>query len=401
MQNLMQAYQSSYSPIRVGMIGAGYMVKLHSLSMQNLAALTEDHRHRFELIRLVDTDAALAQREAMRWGWKQSESDWRSVTRCEEIDLVDIATPNDQHYEMCLDAFAHGKHVLCEKPLALNRHQAAEMAKKAKASGKVHMVNFTYRAWPAIAQAREIIQSGKLGPIRHFEGHFFQDHNNDQTIPLLWRFRRKQAGAGALGDIGSHIIDLARFLVGEMESVAALTQRFIPRRPLPHDRSQWDDVDVDDLAAALIRFENGASGSIKASWALPGFKNDVYFVVIGEKGALRFSWERSNELQIFDGEDAPSISGYRTVLIGRAHPGAELFWFPELGGKLGVGVTAQGMGYGDAFALSFRNYANALRSGLSTAPNFIDGLRCCEIIDAILTSAAEGRWATVEKTQID
>ncbi len=388
------------SAIRVGMIGAGYMVKLHSLSMRNLAALTNHPQDRFELVRLVDNNAELAQQEAARWGWKHADNDWRTVTRSADIDLVDIATPNDCHYEMCLDAFANGKHVLCEKPLAMDRHQAAEMARKAKASGKVHMVNFTYRAWPAIAQARQIIQEGGIGNIRHFEGHFFQDHNNDQTIPLHWRFRKQHAGAGALGDVGSHIIDLARFLVGEVASVAALTQCYIPQRPLPNDRSQIGSVDVDDLAVALIRFENGASGTIKASWALPGFKNDVYFVVVGDKGALRFSWERSNELQLFDGSDAPQVSGYRTVLLGRAHPGAELFWFPALGGDLGVGVTAQGMGYGEAFTLSFRHYANALQRGESPAPNFVDGLRCCEIIDAILTSAAEGRWIDVEKTVI-
>jgi predicted dehydrogenase len=385
------------SPIRVGMIGAGYMAKLHSLSMRNLAGLTDDPRDHFELIRLVDANTELAQHEAMRWGWLEADSDWRSVTRSDDIDLVDIATPNDSHYEMCLDAFANGKHVLCEKPLAVNRHQAAEMARQAQASGKVHMVNFTYRAWPAIAQARQLIQAGKLGRIRHFEGHFFQDHNNDATIPLHWRFRKTQAGAGALGDIGSHIIDLARFLVGDIASVSALTERYIAQRPLPHDRSQLGDVDVDDFAAALVRFENGATGSIKAGWALPGFKNDVYFVVVGEKGAIRFSWERSNELQIFDATDEPQISGYRTVLIGRAHPGAELFWFPALGGEQGLGVTAQGMGYGDAFALSFRHYANAIRTSISSAPNFIDGLRCCEIIDAILLSAIDGRWVNVEK----
>lgn len=388
------------NPIRVGMVGAGYMVKLHSLSMQNLAALTDDKSDRFELTYLVDTNAELAQHEARRWGWAQSGNDWRSVTRGADIDLVDIATPNDSHYEICLDAFAQGKHVLCEKPLALNRHQAAEMARHAKASGKVHMVNFTYRAWPAIAHAHQLIHSGKLGKIRHFEGHYFQDHNNDPTIPLHWRFQGDKAGAGALGDIGSHIIDLARFLVGDISCVSAMTQRFIPQRPLPGNRSHNGDVTVDDLMATLVQFDNGASGTIRASWAMPGYKNDVYFVVVGDKGAIRFSWERSNELQIFDAEDAPLFSGYRQVLIGRAHPGAELFWFPALGGDLGLGVTAQGMGYGDAFTLSFWHLACMLKNNQSVAPNFVDGLRCCEIIDAILISAAERRWVDVEKTII-
>ncbi|NNM59251.1 MAG: Gfo/Idh/MocA family oxidoreductase [Legionellales bacterium] len=391
---------NSIAPIRVGMIGAGYMLKLHTLAMRNLASLTDDERDRFELTRLVDTNAALVEHEAIRWGWSQMDTDWRSITRSADIDLVDIATPNDSHHEICLDAFAHGKHVLCEKPLAMNRHQAAEMAHHAAASGKVHIVNFTYRSWPAIVQARQLIQAGKIGKIRHFEGHFFQDHNNDATIPLHWRFQKACAGAGALGDIGSHVIDLARFLVGDIASVSALTQRFIEQRPFPHDRTQSGKVDVDDLAAALVRFENGATGSIKASWALPGYKNDVFFSIVGDKGAIRFSWERSNELQIFDAADEPQLSGYRTVLIGRAHPGAELFWFPALGGELGLGVTAQGIGYGEAFTLSFRHYAQALRTGKSLAPNFIDGLRCCEIIDAILLSAETGAWVDVDKTVI-
>lgn len=387
-------------PFRIGMIGAGFMAKLHSLSMHNIGALTGDPRDRFHLSRLVDSNAELAAEEAHRWGWAASGEDWRSVTRDPDIDVVDIATPNDCHHEVCLDAFAQGKHVLCEKPLSVDSATAADMARHAHASGKVHMVNFTYRAWPAIAQARQLIQEGRLGRIRHFEGHFFQDHNNDATIPLHWRFRKGPAGAGALGDVGSHIIDLARFLVGEIDSVSAVTQRFIEERPLPHNRTLKGAVEVDDLAAALVRFDNGATGTLKASWALPGFKNDVFFVVVGDKGAIRFSWERNNELQFFDSADEPRLSGYRTILLGRAHPGAELFWFPALGGDLGLGVTAQGLGYGDAFALSFRHFVNALKTGESPAPNFVDGLRCCEIIDAILASAEQERWVKVEKTVI-
>jgi len=389
-----------HTPWRTGMVGAGYMAKLHSLSMNNLAGLSQDPRDRFELVRIVDTDLAAAEQEAGRWGWKAFGDDWRQVTRSADIDVVSVATPNDLHHEICLDAFRHGKHVLCEKPLATSARSALELAQAAHASGRVHRVNFTYRSWPAIAQAKALISQGAIGAVRHFEGHFFQDHNNDPTIPLHWRFRQGPAGAGALGDVGAHIIDLARFLVGEVDSVVATTQRFIDQRPLPQDRQRQGAVEVDDLACALVQFRSGASGTLKASWALPGYKNDVYFVVVGEHGAIRFSWERSNELQVFDSADAAPLSGYRTIPLGRAHPGAELFWFPALGGEQDVGVTAQGMGYGDAFVLGFRDFSQALRQGESPAPNFVDGLRCSEITDAILTSARERCWIDVDHAPV-
>jgi len=389
------------TPIRTAMVGAGYMAKLHSLSMNNLAGLTEDPSDRFELVQIIDSDLAVAQREAQRWGWQRSGSDWTQATRNADIDVVIVATSNEAHHEICLDAFANGKHVLCEKPLTTSTALAVELARAAHKSGRVHRVNFTYRSWPAIAQAKALINSGAIGKVRHFEGHFFQDHNNDPTIPLHWRFQQAKAGAGALGDVGAHIIDLARFLVGEVDSVIATTQRFIHQRPLPGDRARQGNVDIDDLTCAMVAFENGASGTLKASWALPGYKNDVYFAVIGERGAIRFSWERSNELQVFDSADAPHLSGYRTIPLGRAHPGAELFWFPALGGDLEVGVTAQGMGYGDAFTLGFRDFAQALKQGESPAPNFVDGLRCCEITDAILASAKSRQWVKVDHTPVN
>ncbi|MBK0166636.1 Gfo/Idh/MocA family protein [Klebsiella sp. S69] len=391
---------SNNKPYRVGMVGAGFMAKLHSLSMRNISGLMDDPEARFELVRIVDVDRQAAQREAERWGWKESGTDWTSITNDDSIDIIDIATPNNSHYEICLEAFAKGKNVLCEKPLSTNSKNAEIMAKKAIESGKVHMVNFTYRAWPAIAQAKKIIESGEIGSIRHFEGHFLQDHNNDPTIPLHWRFKEEPAGAGALGDVGAHIIDLARFLVGEFDSVSAVMQRFITERPLVGDRSRKGAVEVDDFTCSLVNFKNGATGTIKAGWALPGYKNDVFFNVVGDKGALRFSWQRSNELQYFDSRDPSSLSGFRTILIGRAHPGAELFWFPDLGGELGVGVTGQGIGYGEAFALSFKHFAEVLKLGKSSAPDFIDGLRCCEIIDAIKLSSTTHKWQKVSFADI-
>ncbi len=287
--------------------------------------------------------------------------------------------------------------MLCEKPLSVNAEGAARMVDAAEASGRMHMVNFSYRNWPAVQQAKRLIEAGRLGKLLYFEGHFFQDHNGDETIPRHWRFERSRAGSGALGDVGSHIIDLARLLVGDFDSVVANQRTFTQRRPLPRDRSQLAPVDTDDFVTMMVEFANGATGHIGASWSLPGYKNDVAFTIVGERGAIRFSWENSNELQFFTADDPAELSGYRSILIGRAHPGADLFWYPDLGGKQGLGTTAQGIGYGEAFALSFRQLLASLKAGQSPSPNFVDGLRCSEILDAVIQSAESRAWVDVRR----
>lgn len=383
--------------IRIGMIGSGYMAKLHSLAFRNLPALNWPETPRIELVRIADVNATLAEDAANRWGWSSSSDDWKAITRADDIDIVDVATPNGTHEEIVADAFAHGKHVLCEKPLSTDAETAARMLDAARASGKVHMVNFTYRNWPAIRQAKDVIESGRIGKIRYFEGHFFQDYNNDDQIPLSWRFLKKPAGAGAAGDIGSHILDLARYLVGDVKRLTGMTRTFIPERPLPGKPDQKGRVEVDDLMMTMMEFDNGATGTVHASWALPGFKNDVFFTVVGDRGALRFSWERSNELHFYSEEDPQDLNGYRQVLIGGIHPGADLFWFPKVSGSRGQGTPGQGLGYGETFVLNARQLITSVLRNESPSPNFEDGLRCCELIDAALKASETGTWVDVPR----
>ena len=383
--------------LRFGMIGGGYMVKLHSLAFRNLPALAWPDCPAIELVRIADIDERLARDAADRWGWSKSSADWKDVTRADDIDVVSVATPNDSHEEIVADAFAHGKHVLCEKPLSTDAAGAARMLDAARASGRVHMVNFTYRNWPAIRQARDVIAAGRIGAVRYFEGHFFQDHNNDDAVPLHWRFRRGPAGSGAAGDIGSHILDLARYLVGDVKRLAARTRTFIPERSLPGRPGVKAPVEVDDLVTTMLEFENGAVGSVHASWALPGFKNDVFFTVVGDRGALRFSWERNNELHFYSDEDPQDLAGYRQILVGGVHPGANLFWFPIVQGSRGQGSPGQGIGYAEAFVLNARQLVESIAVGRSPAPNFEDGLRCCEILDAALAAARGDGWVDVPR----
>jgi predicted dehydrogenase len=249
----------------------------------------------------------------------------------------------------------------------------------------VHMVGFYYRLWPAIAMARTIIERGEVGEIRHFRGRFFQDYAADPALPFSWRFERELAGAGALGDIGSHIVDVARYLVGDIDRVCAQGRTLIGERP---DASgETKPVSVDDIYSLLVEFAGGASGSIEASWAATGHKCDLGFELIGSEGSLRFTWERSNQLEVYSGADAADERGFRTVLIGGVHPRAGDFWF----------APAQGIGYGDAFTIGMGELLGAIRDDRPAQPNFLDGLRAAEIVAAALESAGRGGWVDVER----
>jgi predicted dehydrogenase len=371
--------------LRVGMVGSGYMAKTHTLGYENAALIYGDRLPKIERVRISDISPELAEAGAQRWGWAEATADWHEITAAAEIDLVDIVTPNHAHAEPAIDAVRNGKHVLCEKPLATSVDDALAMYEAAERADVVHMVGFYYRLWPAIAMARTIVERGEVGEIRHFRGRFFQDYAADPSLPFSWRFDRELAGAGALGDIGSHIIDIARYLVGDVDRVLAQGRTLIGERP--DDSGVPTQVSVDDLYSMLVEFAGGASGSIEASWAATGHKCDLGFELIGSEGALSFTWERSNQLEVYSGADAADERGFRTVLIGGVHPRAADFWF----------APAQGIGYGDAFTIGMGELLEAIRDGRAAQPNFLDGLRTAEIVAAALESAHRRGWVEIER----
>lgn len=370
--------------ISVGIVGAGYIAKNHSLAYRGAPAVYADELPAVKQVRLADIDPAAARAGASAWGWADSTDDWRAVTRADDVDLVDIVTPNQAHREIALDAFAHGKHVICEKPLAASLVAAREMERAADASGKVNQVCFYYRLWPAVAYARQLIDEGRIGTIRHFRGHMLQDYAGAPDAPMSWRFRRASAGAGALGDLGSHVIDLAEYLAGRIARVTAHARTFISERATPNGGRE--PVDVDDLTGMLVAFESGASGSIEASWAASGHRCDLGFDVIGDRGALRFGWERANELEFYSGEDPDERAGFRNLLLGRGHPGVAPFIFAH----------GQGLGYGDAFTVGIGAALRAVAAGEQVAPSFVDGVRVAEVVDAAVRSAHDERWVELE-----
>lgn len=367
--------------VRIGIVGSGYISGAHSAGYRTVAGTYPDAPRDVQLIAAADVDPRRAAGLASSWGWQRSHADWREITRADDIDVVDICVPNALHAEVACDALAHGKHVICEKPISHGWEGARDMVIAATQARRVTQVCFYYRLWPAISWARQLIESGEFGAVRHFRGWMLQDYAADPHHDLGWRARPAEAGAGALGDLGSHVIDLARHLCGAITSVAATTRELVDRdRPTPG---------VDDLVSMMVDFDSGAGGVIEASWALRGHKCDLGFDLVCERGALRFTWERFNELGVLTGDVSDPMNGYRTVLIGGGQPDVGRF----------ISVPGQGMGYRDVFTIGASRALGAIARGDTTAPpTFEDGLAVALVVDAAQISAAQRSWTDVRRT---
>lgn len=387
-------------PVRIGIVGSGFMAKAHTMAYNNVTGLYWPELPPVGKVRMAGLTAALAREGAERWGWADHTDDWRRVTQADDVDLVDVVTPNDAHAEIAIDAARHGKSVLCEKPLAHDLATAREMYEAIAAAGVVNQVAFVYRAWPAMQLARRLIRSGALGRIVHFDGWFHQDYALDASLPAVWRMQRARAGAGSVGDVGSHVVDLARCLVGEISRVFARSRTFIRERPAAVETGEaafhavdatveqrMARVDVDDATDVLCEFENGATGAIRTNWVAAGHKLDLGFEVGGDRGAVRFDWPRLNELDVYSADDPADGRGFKTVVTGPMHPGGEAFW----------PVPGAGLGYGDAIAISTRELLSAVSEQRPATPDFLEGLRCAEVIDAVLRSDEAGMWVEVER----
>jgi predicted dehydrogenase len=318
--------------VNVGVIGAGFMGKAHSLAYAAMPMFFWPPPAMPRRLMIAELGDAAAREAAQRYGYDRWTGDWGAVIDDPDVDVVDIAVPNDAHAEIAIAAAEAGKHALCEKPLARTADEARAMRDAVVRAGVTHMVAFNYRRTPAVALARKLIDDGTIGAVRNFRGTYLQDWSNDPDLPLSWRFRRDVAGSGALSDIGTHVIDFARYLMGEIGAVSAVAQRYIDDRPLPAGgadqlagaqklpRVRREPVDVDDEVTMLLRFENGAVGSIEATRAAHGRKNHLAFELHGELGTLVFDYERRDELRLYSTADEPDRQGFRTILTGPAHP---------------------------------------------------------------------------------
>ena len=372
--------------LTIGMIGAGQVAKSHVLGFSSLPVLYGTHLPKIEFSTIAEMNEELAKDAARRFGFRNWTVDWRKVTRSKEVELVDIVTPTHLHVEPAIDAAQHHKHIICEKPLATNSEQARQMYEAAQRAGIVHIVGFNYRKLAAVAFAKALIDEGKLGKIYHFRGSFMEDWGADPNFNFTWRFQSAKAAAGALADLGSHVIDLARHLLGEIRSVCAVRRTFVHERPLPGANSKRGKVDADDTFMCLLEFENDVIGRIEASWLAHGRKVHLEFELNGSDGSLYFNLERPNELQIYSSEDPKDRQGYRTILMGPVHPFGNGIVFPAPG---------TGMGFQESLTNEVYDLVKGIQEKQKVSPSFYDGWKVNQVIDAIIESAEKRRWQAI------
>jgi predicted dehydrogenase len=371
--------------IGVGMVGYAFMGRAHSLAW-NTVGRVFDLPVRPRLAAICGRDKAAAEAAAGRLGWAAAETDWRALIARDDVQLVDIAAPGDLHAPIAIAALAAGKHVLCEKPLANTLAEAEAMraaADDAYPRGARAMVGFNYRRVPALALARRLVEQGRIGRLRHFRAVYLQDWLADADAPMTWRMRAERAGSGALGDLGAHVVDLARYLTGdELTGVCALSETFVRERPLA-DGPGSGTVTVDDAVLFTGRLASGALASFEVTRYATGRKNGLRVELNGSAGSLAFDLERLNELEFFD---ALADSGFRRILVTEgSHPYLSGWWPP--------GHT---LGWEHTFTHQARDLLTAIAAGDQPSPSFADGLAVQRVLHAVQTSAANGNsWESL------
>jgi predicted dehydrogenase len=372
------------SEIGVGLIGTGFMGDCHAQAYAAVGGLFEPAlRPRLELV--ADVTPELAGRSARKFGFRRSTADWRELVRDPAVGVVSITSPNALHKEMALAAVAAGKHVWCEKPLALDGADAAELARAAEVKGVVTLVGYNYLRSPAVQYARRLVERGELGRPTYFRACFDEDYLASPETPFSWRCERAAAGTGTLGDMGSHALCLARFLLGEVAEVCADLATTIPRRPVPGGGERA--VENEDIAHALLRFASGVIGTVATSRVAWGRKNGFDFELHGTLGTLRFTQERFNELQLYLPGDPDERNGFRTILTGPAHP--PYGRFSPAGGH--------GLGFDELKVAEAAELLEAIAGKGKAYPDFREAAAVEDLIDAMVASAAQRRWVAVRR----
>lgn len=380
--------------VRVAVVGAGMVGRAHAHAFRALPEFFHPAPAEVRLTVVADANAALAAEARARYGFDRAAASWQEVAEAADVDVVCLALPNHQH-RAAVEAFLdRGTHVLCEKPLALTARDCYLMLEAARRAGVVHGVGFSQRRAPAVAAIQRAVARGDVGEVRQFSGRYLTDYAASPETPFTWRYKRELAGAGALADVGSHVIDLARFIVGEIESVeGALLQTFVAERPIPvgpvvgHDKAattgRMAAVENDDVATFTVRFRSGAVGDFHFSRIAPGFRNSPAFEILGSRGSIVADLERPGEIHYFDGRHDDDANGFRRVVTGPLHP-----YFAQV---VAMPVAGTGHGYTETYVAQAADFVAAVARGQPDfTPSFEDGYRVALVDEAVQLAAARG-----------
>ena len=392
--------------INVGLIGYKFMGKAHSNGLTKIGMFFDNSANINKKV-ICGRDPEWVKESAEKFGWSEYETSWEKLVKRPDIDMIDITAPSNAHKEIGIAAANEGKHIFCEKPLALTLADAREMYEAAEKNKIKHQIGFNYRFAPAVLLAKKIIDDGKIGKVFHVRANFLQDWIIDPEFPLVWRLDKKVCGSGSLGDLGAHFIDMARFLVGDFATVMGMSKTFVKSRPLSESMTGLSgkaveidvrtnkagvaapraDVEVDDGTVFVAEFKNGALGVFEATRFAQGHKNDMSIEINGELGSVKFIFERMNELQYFSAADEPGLQGFRLIQASEGiHPYMHAWW-----------PVGHVIGYEHTFVHELYEFTEAIANDRPLnpiCPDFSDGVKCSQIIEAVELSCE--RKALVE-----
>lgn len=371
--------------IRVGLIGAGFMGRTHAAAYKSVGNIFGDDVIA-ELVAVADVLEENAKALAEKFGFARYTTDWKEIVAANDIDMVDITTPNASHCPIAIEAAKYGKHVYCEKPLAMDAQEAEQATAAIEQANVVSTVGFNY-IWNPIQQyVHELIRSGELGTVMSFRGTFDQDFYNEPDQKHEWRMLKSASASGALGDLAAHTISLSQFLVGDIEEVCGMTQIFVPERPSPTEPSKMLPVENDDLVQFMFHYRDGGSGTIFSNRLAAGRKMGLSYEIQLSKGCIVYTQENQNQVQIYRHEDSKVERGFKTVLIAPGHGEYARFYG-------GAGIC---LGYADQKTIEAHHMLQCVAEGKKSEIDFHFGTKVMQVIDAVLQSAETRSWVPVK-----
>jgi predicted dehydrogenase len=384
--------------LNIGLIGSGFMGQAHADAYRRAGILYRNLPCTPVLYAVADQNDTLAEQSRGRLGFEKAYGDWRRMIEDPSVHVIDITTPNNLHVEPALVALEAGKHVYCEKPIAVKVEDAQRMASAAKKAGVHTMVAFNNLKTPAALVAKQIIDRGEIGKPIRFRGRFDQGFFNDPLLPWSWRCSRELAGSGALGDLGAHTVSVAQFLMGDITEVSASAQTIFKERPVPEFDAGYGSkitadakkrvVENEDQIQSLVKFESGAAGVIEASRVCAGRVFGVFWEVCGTEGTIYNNGERFNELQVFRMGEEKRDRGFKTIYCGSQVPQYSAFF--------GFDFAGGGLGYFDMKVFEVHDLVQGVGSNAGCFPDFSFGARNQEIIEAMDQSVRSGQWTSTK-----